>query len=82
LTAAQRRAHKRAFERGETNWSAPFEPWVVRGWRQQADQNGWFEIVDKMREEMRINIAIANDTSLTTKQKVNKITNRKTHKKV
>lgn len=81
LTAAQRRAHDRAFERGETNWRTPFEPWVVRSWAKHMDETGAFERVDKMREGMRINVAIANDTSLTTKQKINKITNRTTHKR-
>lgn len=81
LTAAQRRAHERAYRRGETNWSAPFEPWVVRTWAKRMDETGGFERADEMRERMRINIAIANDTSLTTKQKINKITNRTTHKR-
>ena len=77
LTAKQRAAHQRAFERGETNWSAPFEPWVVRSWAKHMDETGAFERVDRMRENMLINNEILGDPTLTTKQKIDKITNRK-----
>ncbi len=53
LTAKQRKAHERAFERGETNWKFPFEPWVVRSWRKFSAENGIPERAEKVRQNLR-----------------------------
>lgn len=78
LTAKQHAAHRRAFERGETNWRTPFEPWVVRSWNKHMDETGGFVVADRVREGMRVAREILNDPNLTHKQKIKKITDRNT----
>lgn len=69
LTPEQRQAHYDAYRRGETNFSEPFEPWVIRSWAKRLDEIGGFSIADRFRKNLLKNSAIVNDSSLTTKQK-------------
>lgn len=78
LTTKQRAAHQLAFERGETNWRTPFEPWVVRSWNKHMDETGGFVVADRVREGMRVAREILNDPNLTHKQKIKMITDRNT----
>lgn len=70
LTAKQRRDHERRFLAGETNWATPFEPWAVRTWARYMDENNLFEIADRVRANVLAATRIANDPSLTPKQKI------------
>ena len=70
LTAKQRRDHERRFLAGETNWATPFEPWAVRTWAGYMDENNLFEIADRVRANVLAATLIANDCSLTPKQKI------------
>lgn len=70
LTDKQRKAHQRAYERGETNWSAPFEPWVVRGWRKFSAENGLQEKAERVRQNLLNGTAkLANDRAKTKAKK-------------
>lgn len=73
LTEAQKRAHRRAYERGETAWSSPFEPWVVRSWARFSHENGLKEHADRIRENLLAASRISNDPSLSTRQKKRKL---------
>lgn len=70
LTAKQRREHERRFLAGETNWSAPFEPWVVRTWVQHLDEGGWYEHIDQIKANIMAVSKICNDPNLTHEEKL------------
>ena len=73
LTPAQRAQHERAYRRGETNWSSPFEPWVVRSWARYLDESGAGKRADEFRQNFMEATRIANDPALSTGQKIRKI---------
>ncbi len=50
LTDDQRERHERAYQRGETPWSSPFEPWVVETWQRASKANGWDKAAQLFRE--------------------------------
>ena len=79
LTAVQRRVHDRAYQRGETNFQDPFEPWVVRSWSAHLDQIGGFEVADAVRQNLINACKIANDPTLTARQKIRKLTKNSTY---
>lgn len=73
LTKQERKAHERDFELGLTNWSAPFEPWVIRSWEQASKANGWDKMADRVRTNVLEAAKIANDPNLTHQQKIQKL---------
>lgn len=73
LTEKQRRAHDRAFLRGETNFRTPFEPWVVRSWARHLDETGGFDVADRIRKNILDAIDVANAKNLSTRQKIKRI---------
>lgn len=75
LTPQERKAHERAFARGDSNWSAPFEPWVIREWAKASQLNGWDKIAAKVRQNILTAIQISNDPNLTYEQKKQAISN-------
>ena len=36
--------------RGETNFSYPYEPWVIETWRKASKANGWDKIAERFRK--------------------------------
>ena len=81
LTPEQRLEHEIAYLRGETNFQHPFEPWVIRSWAQNLDAIGGFEIAEKVRANILASIEIANDPTLTHRQKMRKLSMRSTIRK-
>lgn len=61
----------------KSGWSAPFAPWVVKSWENHLRSIGYTkEIHDEKLRLIKENIRIANDPTLTYKEKVSKITKR------
>ena len=59
----------------KSNWSAPFAPWVVKSWANHLKYIGWTgKRSDDFRENINKQLAIANDSSLTTHEKIAKLT--------
>jgi hypothetical protein len=50
LTEQQRERHERAYQRGETLWSSPFEPWVVETWQRGLEADGLDKVARRFRE--------------------------------
>ncbi len=50
LTEQERERHERAYRRGETLWSSPFEPWVVETWQQGLEADGLDKVAQRFRE--------------------------------
>ena len=58
----------------KSNWSAPFAPWVIKSWEDHLKAIGW---TGKRSDDFRSNISkqleIANDSTLTTNEKLAKL---------
>lgn len=50
LTEQQREEHEQAYRRGETNWTSPFEPWVVETWQRGLEADGLDKVAQRFRE--------------------------------
>ena len=79
LTDQQRQDHEQAYLRGETNFQYPFEPWVLRSWARQMDENGWVGVADTVRENLKRAILMANDPNLARAQKAKKLIKNSAH---
>ena len=52
LTREDRDRHAEDYASGKTNWSAPFEPWVVETWRRCSEATGADKVAQKVRDRL------------------------------
>jgi hypothetical protein len=52
LTSKDRDRHAEDYASGKTNWSAPFEPWVVETWRRCSEATGADKVAQKVRDRL------------------------------